>query len=45
MYWAITDTIKKNTETGIDASKEVGLEVNAEYSHMLLPHLRMKEKS
>jgi hypothetical protein len=24
------DTIKKNTETLIDASKEVGLEVNAE---------------
>jgi hypothetical protein len=26
----ITDTIKKNTETVIDASKEVGLDVNAE---------------
>jgi hypothetical protein len=25
-----TDTIKKNTETLTDASKEVGLEVNAE---------------
>jgi hypothetical protein len=25
-----TDTIKKNTETLIDASKEVGLEVNRE---------------
>jgi hypothetical protein len=25
-----TDTIKENTETLIDASKEVGLEVNAE---------------
>jgi hypothetical protein len=25
-----TDTIKKNTETFIDASKEVGLEVNTE---------------
>jgi nitrous oxide reductase len=24
------DTIKKNTETFIDASKEVGLEINAE---------------
>jgi hypothetical protein len=24
------DTIKKNTETLIDASKEVGLEINAE---------------
>jgi hypothetical protein len=25
-----TDTINKNTETSIDASKEVGLEVNIE---------------
>jgi hypothetical protein len=34
------DTIKKNTETLIDASKEVGLEVNAEKTkYMLLsPH-------
>jgi hypothetical protein len=39
------DTIKKNTETLIDASKEVGLEVNAEYSYMFLPHHRMKEKT
>jgi hypothetical protein len=32
-------TIKKNTETIIDASKEVGLEVNAEKStYMLLSH-------
>jgi hypothetical protein len=33
------DTIKKNTETLIDASKEVGLEINLEktkYSYMLL---------
>jgi hypothetical protein len=31
------DTIKKNTETIIGASKEVGLEVNAEtYKYMLL---------
>jgi hypothetical protein len=34
-----TDTIKKNTETVIDASKEVGLEVNAEKSkHIFLSH-------
>jgi hypothetical protein len=26
------DTVKKNTETSIDPSKEVGLEVNAEKS-------------
>jgi hypothetical protein len=33
-----TDTIKKNTETVIDASKEVGLEVNAEKTkYILLP--------
>jgi hypothetical protein len=33
------DTIKKNTETLIDASKEVGLEVNAEKTkYMLLSH-------
>jgi hypothetical protein len=32
-------TIKKNTETVIGASKEVGLEVNAEKSkYMLLSH-------
>jgi hypothetical protein len=32
------DTIKKNTETLIDASEEVHLEVNAEkYKCMLLP--------
>jgi hypothetical protein len=34
-------TIKKNTGTLIDASKEVGLEVNVEkakYTHMLLSH-------
>jgi hypothetical protein len=31
------DTIKKNTETLIDASKEVGLEVNAEKSKHMLP--------
>jgi hypothetical protein len=30
IYWEITDTIKKNTETLIDTNKEVGLEVNAE---------------
>jgi hypothetical protein len=31
------DTIKKNTETLIDASKEIGLEINAERTkHMLL---------
>jgi hypothetical protein len=33
------DTTKKNTETVIDASKDVGLEVNTEKSkYMLLPH-------
>jgi hypothetical protein len=32
------DTIKKNTETLIDASKEVGLEINVEKTkYMLLP--------
>jgi ribosomal protein S2 len=31
-----TDTIKKNTETLIDASKEVGLEVNAEKTKYML---------
>jgi hypothetical protein len=31
------DSIKKNTETLIDASKETGLEVNAEYT-LLSPH-------
>jgi hypothetical protein len=33
------DTIKKNTETVIDASKEVGLEINVEkIKYMLLSH-------
>jgi hypothetical protein len=33
------DTIKKNTETLIDASKEVGLEINVEkIKYMLLSH-------
>jgi hypothetical protein len=33
------DTIKKNTETLIDANKEVGLEVNTEKTkYMLLSH-------
>jgi hypothetical protein len=33
------DTIKKNTGTLIDVSKEVGLEINVEKTkHMLLPH-------
>jgi hypothetical protein len=31
------DTIKKTTETLIDANKEVGLEVNAEKSKYMLP--------
>jgi hypothetical protein len=31
-----TDTIKKNTETLIDASKEVGLEVNTEKTKYIL---------
>jgi hypothetical protein len=35
------DTIKKNTETLIDASKEVGLEINSEKTkYMLLSHHR-----
>jgi hypothetical protein len=32
------DTIKKNTETLIDASKEVGVEVNAEKTKYMLSH-------
>jgi hypothetical protein len=31
-----TDTIKQNTETLIDASKEIGLEVNAEKTKCML---------
>jgi hypothetical protein len=31
-----TDTVKKNTETLIDASKEVGLEVNTEKTKYML---------
>jgi hypothetical protein len=32
------DTIKKNIETSIDASKEVGLEINVKKTNMLLSH-------
>jgi hypothetical protein len=31
------DTIKKNTQTLIDASKEVGLEINIEKTKYMLP--------
>jgi hypothetical protein len=40
-----TDTIKKNTETLTDASKEVGLEINTEKTKYLLlssPECRSK---
>jgi hypothetical protein len=33
------DTIKKNTETLLDASKEVGLEVNPEKTKYMLCHV------
>jgi hypothetical protein len=33
-----TDTIKKNTQTVIDASKEVVLEVNTEKTNLLSRH-------
>jgi hypothetical protein len=36
-----TDTIKKNTEALLDASKEVGLEVNQEKCHVV----RRQDKS
>jgi hypothetical protein len=32
------DTMKKNTESLIDSSREVGLEVNVKKSVMLSPH-------
>jgi hypothetical protein len=39
IYWDITNTITKNTEALFDASKDVGLEVNAEKNkYMLLSH-------
>jgi hypothetical protein len=39
LLWYNITTINKNTETLIDASKEVGLEINVEKSkYMLLPH-------
>jgi hypothetical protein len=38
-------TIKKNTETLIDANKEVGLEVNAEKAkYILMPHHQNAEE-
>jgi hypothetical protein len=40
IYWVIIQiTVKKNTETLIDASKEAGVKVNAEKTKcMLLSH-------
>jgi hypothetical protein len=42
-----TDTIKKNTKTSIDASKETGLEVNAEKTkyNVAVSSPECKEKS
>jgi hypothetical protein len=37
-----TDTIKKNTKASLDASKEVGLEVNQEKSKYMLISLNQK---
>jgi hypothetical protein len=37
MYWEITDTVKNNTGTIIDSSKEVGLEVEKS-KYMLLSY-------
>jgi hypothetical protein len=40
-----TETIKKNTETLTDASKEVGLEVNVEKTeYMLVSAIRVQVK-
>jgi hypothetical protein len=36
IWWEKTDTIKKNTEASLDASKEVGLEVNLEKTKYML---------
>jgi hypothetical protein len=39
IQWEKTDTIKKNTEALLDASKEIGLEVNPETTkYMLMSH-------
>jgi hypothetical protein len=39
------DTTKKNTETAIDVSEDVGLEINTEKTkHMLLSVTRMQGK-
>jgi hypothetical protein len=39
IYWNNIDTLRKNIETLIDASKEVGLEINVERTkHRLLYH-------
>jgi hypothetical protein len=39
------DTIQKNTEAVLDASKEVGLEVNSEKSkYMLMSHKKAGQK-
>jgi hypothetical protein len=40
------DTIKKNTETIIDATKEVGLKVNADRTkYMLMSHHQNAEQN
>jgi hypothetical protein len=39
------DTVKKNTETLIDANKEVGLEINVEkIKHILQPRQKLRQK-
>jgi hypothetical protein len=43
MYWEIMDTIKKNTNTLIDASKEVGLELNARRTMHILVAVSSQE--
>jgi hypothetical protein len=43
MYWVITDTRKKNTETLTDVSKEIGLEMNAKKTKCVLLSHHQKE--
>jgi hypothetical protein len=46
IFWEKTDSIQKNTEAPLDASKEVGLEVNSvKTKYMLMSRKKAGQKA